>query len=294
MTDDAAPITVGIDGSPNAIGAATWAGGVAARLGVPLHIVYAMPYLGHNFSDAAAAVRAAAIAGQHEAAASILAAAAEAVRGAQPALRVTMSSPAEPADEVLEALSAQARLIVLGSQEVSAASALLIGSLTLKTITRATCPVVAWRGETASPTAQPIVVGVDGQTSDAALELAFELAQGMQVPLRAVRSWSSRRAPGDVTIPFLIDWDGLEAMEWSSLTDTVRPWAQRYPDVDVSFFVEPAKPSQALLKHLDGAQMVIVGSRGHGALAGALLGSTGLNLLHHSPLPVGVCRPVGS
>ncbi len=291
MTDTAQPIVVGVDGSPNAVSAATWAAGVAARLGAPLHIVYAMPYLGHNFSDAAAAVRAAAIVGQHEAAASILNAAADAVRRAEPDLSLTTSAPAEPADEVLHTLGAQSRLIVLGSQEVSAASALLIGSLTLKTINHSACPVVAWRGETITPTTQPIVVGVDGANSDTALKLAFELAHALQVPLHAVRAWSSRRPPGDVTIPFLIDWEGLESMEWSSLTATVQPWAQRYPDVDVSFFVEPAKPSQALLQHLGDAQLVIVGTRGHGALASALIGSTSLNLLHHSPLPVGVCRP---
>lgn len=291
MTGTARPIVVGVDGSANAIAAATWAGGVAARLDAPLSIVYAVPYLGHNFSDAAAAVRAAAITGQHEAAASILASAADAVRRAEPEVPISTSAPERTADEVLEELSAQARLIVLGSQEVSAASALLVGSLTLKTVTRSMCPVIAWRGEVLAPTDQPIVVGVDGQNSEAAIGLAFELAEALHAPLRAVRSSSSRRAPGDVTIPFLIDWEALEAMEWSSLTATVEPWAQRHPGVEVTFFVEPTKPSHALLQHVDGAQLVIVGTRGHGALASALIGSTSLNLLHHSPLPVAVCRP---
>ncbi|ANE80666.1 hypothetical protein A7U43_16345 [Mycobacterium adipatum] len=291
MTDTAQPIVVGVDGSASAVAAATWAGGLAARLGASLHIVYAVPYLGHNFTDAAAAVRAAAITGQHEAAADILSAAADAVGRAEPGVEITTSAPADTADDVLEALSAQARLIVLGSQDVSTTSALLIGSLTLTTITRSACPVIAWRGGKLSPTTQPIVVGVDGQNSDAALELAFELADALHAPLWAVRSSSSRRAPGDVTIPFLIDWEALEAMEWSSLTETVGPWAQRRPEVDVTFFVEPSKPSQALLAHLDGAQLVVVGSRGHGALASALIGSTSLNLLHHSPVPVAVCRP---
>lgn len=293
MTENAQPIVVGVDGSASAVGAATWAGGVAARLGAPLHIVYATPYLGHNFTDEVAAVRAAAITGQREAAAAILDAAAGAVRHTQPDLSVSTSAPSESADEALETLSAQARLIVLGSQDVSPASALLIGSLTLKTITRSACPVIAWRGDIVTPTTQPIVVGVDGDNSAAALGLAFELAAALHVPLWAVRSSSSRRAPGDVTIPFLIDWDALEAMEWSSLTATVGPWAERHPDVDVSFFVEPAKPSQALLHHLDGAQLVVVGTRGHGALAGALIGSTSLNLLHHARVPVGICRPTG-
>ncbi len=291
MTETAQPVVVGVDGSTSAVAAATWAAGIAARLGAPLHIVYAMPYLGHNFSDAAAAVRAAAIAGQHEAAESILGAAADAVRRAEPGLKVTTSAPSEPADDALHALSARSRLIVLGSQEVSAAAALLVGSLTLKTIGGAACPVVAWRGETTAPTTQPVLVGVDDKSSDAAVGLAFEIAAALKVPLRAVRSWSTRRPPGDVTIPFLVDWDALEAMEWTALTTAVEPWAQRYPDVEVSLFVEPAKPSQALLKHLDDAQLVVVGTRGHGVLTSTLIGSTSLNLLHHSPVPVAVCRP---
>ncbi|WP_395311689.1 universal stress protein [Mycobacterium sp. AMU20-3851] len=291
MTEAAQPVVVGVDGSTSAVAAAGWAAGIAARLGAPLHIVYAMPYLGHNFSDAAAAVRAAAIAGQHEAAESILGAAADAVRRSEPGLEVTTSAPSEPADEVLRALGAQSRLIVLGSQEVSAAAALLVGSLTLKTIGSAACPVVAWRGEATAPTTQPVLVGVDDKSSDTALGLAFEIADALKVPLRAVRSWSSRRPPGDVTIPFLVDWDALEAMEWTALTAAVEPWAQRYPDVEVGLFVEPAKPSQALLKHLDDAQLVVVGTRGHGVLTSTLIGSTSLNLLHHSPVPVAVCRP---
>lgn len=294
MTDTAQPVVVGVDGSASAVGAATWAAGLAARLGAPLHIVYAMPYLGHNFSDAAAAVRAAAMAGQQEAAQSILSAAGDAARRSEPGLDVITSAAPEAADDALETLSAQSRLIVLGSQEVSAAAALLVGSLTLKTVGRAACPVIAWRGEIATPTTQPVLVGVDGKSSETALGLAFELADALKVPLRAVRSWSSRRPPGDVTIPFLIDWDALEALEWSSLTSAVEPWAQRYPDVEISFFVEPAKPSQALLKHLDGSQLVIVGTRGHGVLTSTLIGSTSLNLLHHSPVPVAVCHPADS
>jgi nucleotide-binding universal stress UspA family protein len=292
MTDAATkPIVVGIDGSLSALHAARWAGAVAARLGAPLQIVYAMPYIGHNFTDAAAAVRAAVIAGREDAAQPILKTAADAVRSAHPDLSVSTASPTEPADEALKDLSRQARLIVLGSDEVSPTAALLVGSVTLSVVTHSACPVVAWRGEIVHPTGQPIVVGVDGSTSDAALGLAFELADALRVPVRAVHSWSTRRTPGDVGLPFLIDWDALEAIEWSALTTAVEPWTKRYPEVDVTFYVERAKPSQALLQHLADAQVLVVGTRGRGALAGTLLGSTSLNVLHHSPLPVAVCRP---
>ncbi|KAA0079372.1 hypothetical protein CIW52_28025 [Mycolicibacterium sp. P9-64] len=46
------------------------------------------------------------------------------------------------------------------------------------------------------------------------------------------------------------------------------------------------------LRPLDRAQLVVVGNRGRPALAAAALGSTSLNVLHHSLIPVVVCRPV--
>lgn len=47
---------------------------------------------------------------------------------------------------------------------------------------------------------------------------------------------------------------------------------------------------KALLRHAEDAQLVVVGTRGRNALAGTLLGSTSLNMLHHSPVPVLICR----
>ena len=41
-------IVVGVDGSLGAVDAARWAGALAERLEVALHIVTATPYLGHN------------------------------------------------------------------------------------------------------------------------------------------------------------------------------------------------------------------------------------------------------
>jgi nucleotide-binding universal stress UspA family protein len=44
-------------------------------------------------------------------------------------------------------------------------------------------------------------------------------------------------------------------------------------------------------KCLTHAQLVAVGSRGRGLIASAVLGSTGLNLLHHAEVPsVMICR----
>jgi nucleotide-binding universal stress UspA family protein len=66
--------------------------------------------------------------------------------------------------------------------------------------------------------------------------------------------------------------------------------AQRYPDVKVEYLVERGKASRILLRESNDVQLVIVGNHRGTALSSAVLGSTTLNLLHHSEIPVVVCH----
>jgi nucleotide-binding universal stress UspA family protein len=294
MSDNVAPIVAGVNGSFVALRAACWAGAVADRLAAPLHILTATPYLGYSPTDAAAAIRAAAIAEHREAAGQILKATKEAVLKEHPGVVVTTTSADDPADEALAAASQTARLLVLGCDDVSAAGAVLVGSTTLAAVAHAACPTVAWRGDAATPTDQPIVVGVDGSAGEGgALGTAFALADALGAPLRAIHSWSLPRLSIDLALPLVIDWDEWENQQWQHLSTQVEPWCARYPDVKVTLVCGPVKPSRALLQHAADAQLVVVGSRRRSALARELFGSTSLNLLHHSKVPVVLC-PVGA
>ena len=285
-------VVVGIDGSDSAIDAARWAGAVADKFGAPLHIVYALPVLGRNLTQTAAAMTAAMMSYQQDCADLYLKAAADAVRSDRPELTVTTASGNEPADEALITASHEARLVVLGGKSVTPAAALLLGSVSLSVATRAACPVVAFRGDRVQPGDGPNVVGVDDSpAAAAALAAAFEFAERFGAGLAAVRSLSFTAPPeAGVTIPFLIDWEGLEAAELVALTEAVDCANTKHPSVDAKCFVEPVSPGKALLRHADDAQLVVVGTRGRNALAGTLLGSTSLNMLHHSPVPVLICR----
>jgi nucleotide-binding universal stress UspA family protein len=291
MSDNARPVVVGVDGTDSAVRAAKWAAAIADTFAAPLHIVQAMPDVGHLLFDAAAGVRAALIAEQRESAETILKSAEEAVRAQFSTLTIATTHFDESADKVLTELSRRARLIVLGCSDVSPGAALLLGSTTVAVTTHSSCPVVAWRGDMVAPTDQPIVLGVDGErTGAAAYRTAFEFADRLGVKLYAVNAWPTRRPLGGFGLPYLIDWDALEAVQWTFILSAVEPWSKEYPSVEVTYFVEPHGASQALLRHVAESQLVVVGNRGRNLLTGALLGSTSLNLLHHSPVPVTLCH----
>ncbi len=293
MSENTGAIVVGVDGSENAISAAQWAAAVAARYESPLHIVYAMPSVGRNLTETALAVRAAVMSYQRDFADAYLRDAADAVRSRNPELAVSTEAMKVAADEALIQCGRTAQMIVVATSEVSPVGALFVGSTALAVATHAACPVVAWRGPNQVPTDQPIVVGADATHSSAvALQAAFEFADRFKVKLAAVHSWAVPWPATAVANPFVVDWDALEAAQWAQLAGAVEQANQRHPHVNASCFVEPTKPTASLLHQVeeDGAQLVVVGNRGRSPLASAVLGSTALNLLHHSTVPVMVCR----
>jgi nucleotide-binding universal stress UspA family protein len=54
--------------------------------------------------------------------------------------------------------------------------------------------------------------------------------------------------------------------------------------------VAEGTPATALIDAAEGADLLVVGSRGHGAFAGMLLGSVSLHVTTHAPCPVTVVR----
>jgi len=62
------------------------------------------------------------------------------------------------------------------------------------------------------------------------------------------------------------------------------------PDVQVCPRVVEGQAGQVLVAAAEGADLLVVGSRGHGGLAEALLGSVGQYCVHHAPCPVVIMR----
>ncbi|ODU27167.1 MAG: hypothetical protein ABT15_21245 [Pseudonocardia sp. SCN 73-27] len=282
-------IVVGIDGSDNSLAAARWAAVEARRRDLPLRLVSALAWAGY------APVGLPALGEEYErgvlleAARSTVdlaaAAAAEAAPGVTVDVEVRGGNPAH----VLVDESARATLLVVGSRGTGGFTGLRVGSVGVSVTAHATCPVVVVRGteDGADRPDSPVVVGVDDSGgTEPALEFAFEEAARRGVPLLAVHSWLEQ-VMDPYVVPY-IDWDAVAVEEERALTDTLAPWAAKFPGVEVRRSVVRDGAARALVTAAEGAALVVVGSHGYGAFRGLLLGSVGQALLQHAPCPVAV------
>jgi nucleotide-binding universal stress UspA family protein len=87
-----------------------------------------------------------------------------------------------------------------------------------------------------------------------------------------------------------VDVEQRQAEEDRAVTEQVAPWRDKYPQVAVETVAAQGSAGRVLVGASHTAQLVVVGSRGHGGLAGTLLGSVGLQLVHHADCPVFVHR----
>lgn len=138
-----------------------------------------------------------------------------------------------------------------------------------------------------------IVIGVDGSPpSKAALRWAVRQADLTGAYVEAVSAWHFPVAA--YGIPFapvgtMEDTDyGEIARELltAAITETVDPGST----VKVSMTVAEGSPAQVLLDAAKGADLLVVGSRGHGGFTGALLGSVSQHCAYHATCPLVVVR----
>lgn len=136
---------------------------------------------------------------------------------------------------------------------------------------------------------QRIVVGVDGSAgSRAALGWAFRYAGDSGGEVTALLAWApptyrdlASRIPEDDSeeraervLQKVVD-------EAAALLDTRIPVRRK---------AVQGTAARSLLKEAQGADLLVVGSRGHGGFVGALLGSVSQHCVHHAPCPVVVVR----
>lgn len=128
-----------------------------------------------------------------------------------------------------------------------------------------------------------IAVGVDGSDEAlAAVDWAAREATLRGLPLRIVHAWLWQ--PLDV--PIVQDKDAQAASAEGVLRDAATRVADAYPDLSLSTEVVQDTPVTALLNEAERQELLVLGSRGHGALLGFLLGSYGQQVIAAATRPV--------
>jgi nucleotide-binding universal stress UspA family protein len=183
-------------------------------------------------------------------------------------------------------LADDAQMIVVGSHGRNAVQRGLLGSVSTGLIHHARCPVAVIHDT--MPAQGPVVVGIDGSpASELATAIAFEEASWRGVYLVALHVWSDADGP---EVPDR-DWSDLQSAAMETLAERLAGWQERYPDVSVRPNIALSNPARRLINRAEGAQLVVVGSRGRGGFPAMLLGSVSSTVVHAVHAPVIVARP---
>jgi nucleotide-binding universal stress UspA family protein len=138
-----------------------------------------------------------------------------------------------------------------------------------------------------SPLPPRIVVGIDGSPdADAALCFAVAEAKLRALPLRVVCAWEPPTS-AYVGEAFAATPDAFIAAEHHA-EDVLRSALERLPldDVQVEALAVEGHPARVLVHQAADAELLVLGSRGHGAAKRLLLGSVSSDVAHHTPCPL--------
>ena len=226
----------------------------------------------------------------HDASVAVVEAAAAKVRQAHPDLAVSAASVSgEPADRLADAARGAA-LLVVGGRGRGGFAGQLLGSVVLRLLGRAECPVMVVRGLAASSTGR-IMVGVDvddphGVSDVLGFAFAEAALRGAHVSL--VHIWE------DPTSLYLVGggyrpevFTAISANRRQVLLTLLEPWRRKFPDVAASWQAFPGSPGKRLVDPIRLVDLLVIGGRVHTeGRAGLRVGAVAHTVLHHAHCPV--------
>lgn len=141
-----------------------------------------------------------------------------------------------------------------------------------------------------------IVVGVDGSDpANAALKWAGDESKLRSATLQAVCAYHvpSGWFGVDGTTSILsipVAMEDLERHAQETIDAAVSATFGDDQPLDLDKTVAMGQPADVLIDTADGADLLVLGNRGHGDLGSVLLGSVGMHCVHHAPCPVVIVR----
>lgn len=277
-------VLVGLDESAESARALSWAATEARRLRWPLHLMHVVNDEAwvYSISDTT-----------RQPMRRVVRDALVMISDWHPDLEVSWSQPAGDPAVRLAAGARAARVVAVGSHGRGAVRDALLGSVKTHLFAQTRCPVTVLRADTPIPRPDaPVVVGVDyGKSLTEVLEAGFEQAASRHVDLVVVHSWQVDAS----TIVDGLELQGLpieEVQEHQAalLRRTVAALARSHPGVEVSTHAVHGGAAEVLNHYSTGAALLVVGSRGHGGISGAVLGSISQSAVRSANCPVLVIR----
>jgi nucleotide-binding universal stress UspA family protein len=135
---------------------------------------------------------------------------------------------------------------------------------------------------------QLIVVGVDGSAGSVeALRWALSEARSTGAEVRVVVAWDMPATYGYAPTYDDVDW---AATARKAVDHAVNEATDGTPPTDLSVQVVQGHAANVLVDASREADLLVVGSRGHGTAVGMLLGSVGHHCVQHARCPVVVVR----
>jgi nucleotide-binding universal stress UspA family protein len=290
------PVVVGYDQTPHSDHALAEAAREAVIRGTALKIVHAYTWIPPGTPTAVPMQIPMELSERacREAAEQVVQTAAASVRSQHPGLTVEAHAVAGHPAKVLADASRGADLLVVGSRGRGGFTGLLLGSVSLRVLANAHCPVVVARGES-RPAQGGILMAVDIEAPcEEILEYAFIEASRRGATLAALHVWDE---------PWIaiygVDEDAaaqvkeITADYEARLDCLVRSWHARFPDVRTELRIAIGTAATALVEATDVADLIVVGGRHHGdGRHGMRVGPVANTVLHHSTCPVAVV-PLG-
>ena len=191
-----------------------------------------------------------------------------------------------PAPSVLAEAAEEAAVVVLGTGSHGRVTALL-GTAVPHLLHRAPCPVlVVPEGAAVGQPFRRVVIGFDGSPSaQAALRWALDVAHADRTQVVVIRATDERRLPSP--------WVQRTHPSPAELRAEVVACDPRADDPDVEVRLEPGAADAVLPATAGPEDLLVVGSRGRGGLAGMLLGSVSAYCVSNPIATVAVVRADG-
>lgn len=280
-------LTVGLDGSPESLAAARWAADEAEKRGLTLRLLHAWPLLATEPTGVPSEVD------QNYWAKRLVHTARAELQARHPGLTVVESLVADDAENALLQAASESEMIVLGSRGWSSSR---VTSWVTSAWPSWGGPNGRWCWSAPKPrrrggpsTREPRGRGPETARvlrGPARLRLPQCCGQGRSSP---GRPRPKRAAPRSCALG--VDHDVTEEMTRDAeaqLSAALRPWSEKYPQVDVAESIRLASPAKAVVQAADGAALLVVGRREHRRGMAPHLGPVAQAAIHHGRCPVAV------